>query len=82
MAVFKRDLMAKELKKDKEEVMFNGNLISCGTTFMKNLIKYMKRKFKVVEYEEDEAEHRIYNEIKKSNQDKKIYIYGMDADLI
>ena len=83
MFVFKRELVAEEEKKEVEEVMFNSNLISPGTTFMRNLVKYMKKKFKTVEYEEDEAEHRIYDEIKKSKElGRKIYIYGMDADLI
>ena len=48
MFVFKRELVAEEEKKEVEEVMFNSNLISPGTTFMRNLVKYMKKKFKIL----------------------------------
>ena len=77
---------------DNENSAWDSNCITPGTEFMNKLNIYMKNK---IRYNTDsknifysgsdingEGEHKIFHHIKKYNNDKKILIHGLDADLI
>lgn len=79
-------------KIDNTEIKWDTNAISPGTKFMKKLNIYMKNAFRyntekvIITYsgsdENGEGEHKIFEKIKKENDETIIIINGLDADLI
>jgi len=76
---------------DEENTSWDSNCITPGTDFMNQLNIFMKNKIRyntkscIINYNgsenNGEGEHKIFNYI-KINDNKKIIIHGLDADLI
>ena len=79
-------------KIDNVEIKWDTNAITPGTTFMNKLNIYIKNKIRyntsniIYNYSGSdkvgEGEHKIFNILKNVDDDKKIIIHGLDADLI
>ena len=81
-------------KLDNIKLLWDTNAISPGTVFMNNLNNHLKNKIRYnvldVEFilsgsdEYGEGEHKIFDKLllEDTNNDKKIMINGLDADLI
>ena len=77
---------------DEENTNWDSNCITPGTDFMNELNIYMKNKIRyntkscTINYNgcdnHGEGEHKIFNYIKINNNNNKIIIHGLDADLI
>ena len=77
---------------DEENTTWDSNCITPGTDFMNQLNIFMKNKIRyntkscIVNYNgsenNGEGEHKIFNYIKINDNNKKIIIHGLDADLI
>ena len=78
----------KNIEKDNKMCIWDTNNITCGTPFMNKLNEFIKHKcdenninFSGTE-ENGEGEHKIFEKIKKIDDNKSILIHGLDADLI
>ena len=79
-------------KIDKVSIRWDTNAITPGTEFMTKLNLYIKTKIRysssdvIINYsgsdEVGEGEHKIFHKIAVENDDSKIIINGLDADLI
>lgn len=77
---------------DEENTSWDSNCITPGTDFMNQLNIFMKNKIRyntkscIINYNgsenNGEGEHKIFNYIKINDNNKKIIIHGLDADLI
>jgi len=89
-----RNLFDNIKKKHNKEVttFWNNSAITPGTEFMKKITKKIIKFCKESKYNckiffstantPSEGEHKLLQHIKKSNNDYKYVIYGLDADLI
>jgi len=89
----RRYLSTYKKKLDKEKIIWDTNAITPGTIFMTKLNNYIKDKIRYnINYnttyyysgsdECGEGEHKIFNILKNIDDNKKIVIHGLDADLI
>ena len=77
---------------DEENTTWDSNCITPGADFMNQLNIFMKNKIRyntkscIINYNgsenNGEGEHKIFNYIKINDNNKKIIIHGLDADLI
>ncbi len=76
----------------KHDELWNTTAITAGTTFMNSLKGELEKQFKMKSLgikviidsvdQEGEGEQKIFKDIRTLKIEKKIYIYGLDADLI
>ena len=88
----RRYLLVYKNKIDNCNTIWDTNAITPGTTFMKNLNMYIKKKLRynvnniTIVYsgsdECGEGEHKIFDRLSIESDDDKIIIHGLDADLI